>query len=68
MIEGLQRFCRCAARTAHLMVGIPDYETYVRHRRVTHPEEPIMTYEEFYREVQKRRYTMEKGQFRGGCC
>ena len=50
------------------MVGIPDYETYVEHRRKTHPEEPIMTYEEFYRECQRRRYTAEKGKFKGGCC
>ncbi len=68
MIDELHRFCKCAARTVHLMVGIPDYETYVEHRRKTHPEEPIMTYEEFYRECQRRRYTAEKGKFKGGCC
>jgi uncharacterized short protein YbdD (DUF466 family) len=38
------------ARTARLMVGLPDYETYVHHRRANHPDEPIMTYEEFFRE------------------
>ena len=36
------------ARAARLMVGVPDYETYVAHRRAEHPDEPIMTYEEFY--------------------
>jgi uncharacterized short protein YbdD (DUF466 family) len=50
------------------MVGIPDYETYVAHRRNTHPGESIMTYEEFYRESQRRRYSAEKGKFKGGCC
>jgi hypothetical protein len=25
-------------RTARLMVGVPDYETYVAHRRANHPE------------------------------
>jgi uncharacterized short protein YbdD (DUF466 family) len=26
-----------AAKTARLMVGIPDYDTYVAHRRAIHP-------------------------------
>jgi len=29
------------------MIGIPDYETYVAHRRANHPQEPIMIYVEF---------------------
>ena len=56
-----------AARTARLMVGVPDYETYVEHRRARHPEKPIMTYEEFFRERQEARYAVGKGRFRG-CC
>ncbi len=55
------------ARAARLMVGIPDYETYVAHRKITHPDEPYMTYEEFFRERQAARYAFEKGKFRG-CC
>jgi uncharacterized short protein YbdD (DUF466 family) len=55
------------ARTARLMIGIPDYETYVAHRKVTHPDQPIMSYEEFFRERQDARYTFGKGKFRG-CC
>ena len=31
-------------RAARLMVGVPDYETYVAHRRAKHPNEPIMSY------------------------
>ena len=54
-------------QTARLMVGIPDYEAYVEHRRMHHPGEPIMTYEEFFRERQNARYAVEKGRFRG-CC
>jgi len=54
-------------RTARLMVGIPDYETYVEHRRINHPEEPIMSYEEFFRDRQEARYAVAKGRFRG-CC
>jgi uncharacterized short protein YbdD (DUF466 family) len=55
------------AQTARLMVGVPDYETYVAHRRENHPVLPIMTYEEFFRERQEARYAVGKGRFRG-CC
>jgi len=54
-------------RTARLMIGIPDYDTYVAHRKLTHPGEPIMTYEEFFRERQDARYSFGNGRFRG-CC
>ena len=56
-----------ATRTGRLMVGIPDYQTYVRHRQTFHAGEPIMTYEEFFRERQESRYAVGKGRFRG-CC
>jgi uncharacterized short protein YbdD (DUF466 family) len=55
------------ARTARLMIGVPDYETYVAHRRANHPDQPIMTYVEFFRERQQARYAVDKGRFRG-CC
>jgi uncharacterized short protein YbdD (DUF466 family) len=54
-------------RTARLMVGVPDYETYVAHRRANHPKDPIMTYVEFFRERQQARYGVGNGRFRG-CC
>ena len=56
-----------AARTARLMVGIPDYDTYVAHRQANHPGLPIMTYEEFFVERQEARYAVSKGRLRG-CC
>jgi uncharacterized short protein YbdD (DUF466 family) len=56
-----------AVQTARLMVGIPDYETYVAHRRAHHPGEPVMSYTEFFRERQTARYATEKGRLRG-CC
>ena len=55
------------SRTARLMIGVPDYETYVAHRRANHPQEPIMSYAEFFRERQQARYAVGKGRFRG-CC
>jgi uncharacterized short protein YbdD (DUF466 family) len=58
---------RMTAQTARLMVGIPDYDTYVAHRRANHPGQPIMSYTEFFRERQQARYAISKGRFRG-CC
>lgn len=43
-------------RAARLMVGVPDYDAYVAHRRRLHPDEPVMSYEEFFRAAQDRRY------------
>ena len=59
--------CDMVAQTARLMVGVPDYETYVAHRRTSHPGQPVMSYEEFFRERQEARYAVGKGRFRG-CC
>ena len=68
MLAARARFvCDMVAQTARLMVGVPDYETYVAHRRANHPQEPIMTYVEFFRERQQARYAVAKGRFRG-CC
>ena len=55
------------ARTARLMIGLPDYETYVQHRRLQHPGEPIMSYEEFFRERQDSRYATGRGKITR-CC
>jgi uncharacterized short protein YbdD (DUF466 family) len=59
--------CDMVAKTARLMVGVPDYPTYVAHREANHPGQPIMTYEEFFRERQRARYEVSKGRLRG-CC
>jgi uncharacterized short protein YbdD (DUF466 family) len=58
---------RCAQQIARLMVGIPDYEVYVEHRRKAHPGEPIMTYEQFFMDRRNARYAVGEGRFRG-CC
>jgi uncharacterized short protein YbdD (DUF466 family) len=49
------------------MVGVPDYEAYVAHRRQVHPGEPVMTYEEFFRERQSSRYGENGGKI-SRCC
>lgn len=53
--------------TARLMVGVPDYDAYVKHRKSTHPGEPIMTFEEFFRERQESRYGGGNGKI-SRCC
>ena len=55
-------------RTARLMIGIPDYETYVQHARLTHPDRPVMTYEEFFIERQNARYGVGRGGRMFRCC
>ena len=59
--------CERVVQTARLMVGVPDYQTYVTHRQTQHPDQPFMTYQEFFRERQDARYAIGKGRFRG-CC
>lgn len=53
-------------QTARLMVGVPDYETYLAHRLAHHPSEPVMSYTEFFRERQRARYS--RGGKPTGCC
>ena len=60
---------RSTVRAARQVVGIPDYETYVEQRKITHPDEPIMSYEEFFLERQQARYAVGEGRFgRFRCC
>lgn len=53
--------------TARLMVGVPDYDTYVAHRNACHPGEPVMSYAEFFRERQDTRYGAKGGRI-SRCC
>jgi uncharacterized short protein YbdD (DUF466 family) len=63
----LLKFARGAAETARLMVGLPDYDAYVAHRRQAHPDEPVMSYEDFFRERQSSRYGTNGGKI-SRCC
>lgn len=58
--------CEMVVKTARLMVGVPDYDNYVAHTKATHPDLPVMTHTEFFRERQNARYGFSKGRFR--CC
>jgi uncharacterized short protein YbdD (DUF466 family) len=59
--------CDGVARTARLMVGVPDYDAYLAHQGRAHPNQPAMSYAEFFRNRQQARYAFDKGRFRG-CC
>ena len=60
------RFGRYLAQGMRLMVGLPDYDTYLSHMEATHPGAPVMSYAEFFRERQAARYGA-KGRI-GRCC
>ena len=56
MFNDLSKLGKYLGQAARLMVGLPDYDTYVAHLRSQHPEQPVMSYEEFFRERQEARY------------
>jgi len=60
---------RYLGQSKRLMVGLPDYSTYLAHMEAKHPEQPCMSYEEFFRERQQARYGGRSGSGgSGGCC
>ena len=42
-----------------LMIGVPDYQRYLAHRRRAHPQQTVLSEPEFIAELQIARY--------GGC-
>lgn len=52
-------------RTARLMVGMPDYDAYLRHMADHHPGQPVMDRIGFFRDRQEARYGGKNG---GRCC
>jgi uncharacterized short protein YbdD (DUF466 family) len=62
--DTLARAWRRAVQTARLMIGVPDYDAYVRHVRLHHPDRPVMSYEEFFHERLEARYRAGGGR----CC
>ena len=58
--DSLTQLWRRARQSARSVIGIPDYDTYVRH----HPDRPPMNYQEFFAERQAARYRGTGGR----CC
>ncbi len=67
MFNDLSRMGKYLGQAARMLVGMPDYDTYVEHMRNKHPDKPVMTYEEFFRERQEARYGGGRGRLIG-CC
>ena len=68
-MPNLKSLRRSTVRAARQILGIPDYETYVAQRKITHPGEPVMSFEEFFRERQEARFAVCEGRFgRFRCC
>jgi uncharacterized short protein YbdD (DUF466 family) len=65
MISTLAQAGRYLGQSMRLMVGLPEYSTYLDHMERNHPGQIVMSYEEFFRERQQARYEAGK---RGGCC
>lgn len=67
MFSNLGKAGKYLGQAARMLIGIPDYDTYVAHIKLNHPDQTPMTYEEFFRERQEARYGGNgKGGFR--CC
>jgi uncharacterized short protein YbdD (DUF466 family) len=66
-MRDFRSYGRFLTQTARLMVGLPDYDLYVLHRRMHHPDEPIMSRTEFFRERQESRYGGSGGKI-SRCC
>jgi uncharacterized short protein YbdD (DUF466 family) len=64
VFNDLARLGKYLGDTARLMVGVPDYDAYVQHTRLRHPDKTPMSYEEFFRERQEARF----GGSQGKCC
>ncbi|WP_158784549.1 YbdD/YjiX family protein [Pantoea sp. BAV 3049] len=67
MFGNLGEATKYLGQAARMLIGIPDYDTYVQHMQTNHPDQPVMTYNEFFRERQQARYG---GDGKGGmrCC
>ena len=55
------RRCVTAARR---VIGVPDYDAYIAHLRIRHPEKSLPTRAEFFAERQQVRYAGGAGR----CC
>ena len=65
MLATLAQAGKYLGQSMRLMVGLPEYDTYLAHMEREHPGKPVMTYEEFFRERQEARYGSGRS---GGCC
>ncbi len=65
LFNNLSKLGKYLGQAAKLMVGLPDYATYVAHMRSKHPDLPVMSKIDFFRNRQEARYGSGRS---GGCC
>lgn len=58
------RLWQRARQSARSVIGVPDYDNYLRHCAEYHPERPPMDYAAFFAERQAARYRGTGGR----CC
>lgn len=68
MFGNLGQAGKYLGQAARMLIGIPDYDNYVQHMKDNHPDKPVMTYNEFFRERQKARYGGGDGKGGFRCC
>ena len=68
MFGNLGQAGKYLGQAARMLIGIPDYDNYVQHMKDNHPDKPVMTYNEFFRERQEARYGGGDGKCGFRCC
>jgi uncharacterized short protein YbdD (DUF466 family) len=56
MINQIINLLRYLGQSLRLMIGMPEYDVYVAHMKMAHPDKAIMSYEAFFRERQEARF------------
>ena len=62
--DSLASAWRSARQLGRSVIGVPDYDAYVRHVREHHADRAPMSYEQFFAERQQARYRGTGGR----CC
>lgn len=62
------RMIKIVGHGMKMLVGMPDYDIYVQHMQMRHPELPIMSYETFFRERLQARYVGDGKAGAMRCC
>ena len=65
MLADVRRGWQSIVRGARAIGGVPDYQAYLDHCRIRHPERPLPSRAAFFRERLKARYARGSN---GRCC
>lgn len=65
-LSGFRQWLSVLVQGGRQVCGIPDYQAYLAHQHRHHPEQPLLSYEAFFRERIDARYGGRNGKMR--CC